>query len=100
MSTLSERLAHGRRTVGLSASELSALAGLSSAAVTRLENENRPRPSASTIAALSAVLGCTFAWLLDGTGEEPMAEAMRLSVAEARARRAAQQPHAATGTEG
>lgn len=99
MSTLSERLSESRHSVGLSARELSALAGLSNAAVTRLENENRPRPSAATIAALSNVLGCTFAWLLDGTGDAPSAELMRSSVDAARARRAAPH-HSATGTEG
>lgn len=68
-STLSGRLAFARAAaVELSARELSALAGLSNAVVTRQERENRPRPSASTVSSLARVLGVEFAWLHEGTG--------------------------------
>ena len=68
-STLSDRLGRARSAVaGLSARELSSLAGLSNAVVTRLENENRSRPAAQTVGALARALGVELQWLLDGTG--------------------------------
>jgi transcriptional regulator with XRE-family HTH domain len=67
-STLSGRLAFARLVaVELSARELSSRAGLSNAVVTRLERENRPRPSAYSINALARVLGVEAAWLFDGS---------------------------------
>lgn len=67
-STLSGRLAFAREAAAeLSARELSALAGLSNAVVTRLVRENRPRPSAFTVSALARVLGVEVAWLVDGS---------------------------------
>lgn len=105
-STLSGRLALARSAaVELSARELSALAGLSNAVVTRLERENRPRPGAFTVSALARVLGVEVAWLLDGSQpcirsapeldptndahRDAVAEYIRAAVEAARAERAA-----------
>lgn len=87
MQTLSARLHALREDAGISARLLSELAGLSHTMVTRLENEDRPRPSGATIALLARVLGCSGEYLLFGLTDRPTCEQVRAAVANARAAR-------------
>lgn len=88
-SNLSARLGEARKAAArLSARELSSLAGLSNSVVTRLENEDRPRPSSHTVCAIARVLGVSVEWLGEGIGPPPTPDAVRAAVAKARAAKA------------
>ena len=67
METLAERLRIARRRLGMSQGELGAAAGLSQAAVSRLEHGGGAPPT-DTLARLAAALGVEPGWLSDVAG--------------------------------
>ena len=69
-NTLAARLRRARALSGLSARELSKVAGLSASYVSLVEAE-RSKLGAETASKLARALGVTMEWLIDGTGEEP-----------------------------
>lgn len=72
LSTFSGRLLWLRGLRRLGARELGALAGLSHAAVTKLEKEGPgANPTLSVAAALAKALACERGWLAFGEGEAP-----------------------------
>ena len=91
MTTLATRLAALRDKSGLSAAGLGELAGLSRSTVGMIEEGRRKNPAASTILALSRVLGDHGGWLLSGLGQEPTKEVVEYAVARAKEERGRQQ---------
>jgi len=84
---LSDRLRALRLESGLSAAQLSELAGLSPAHVSIIERGERPNVAATTATALARVLGTCAEYLVDGVGDAPTADAVRAAVERARAGR-------------
>jgi transcriptional regulator with XRE-family HTH domain len=85
MDTLGTRLKRTRERAGLSASELSQLAGLKNTShVGMIERGARPGISATTAVGLAQALGCNVVWLVTGLGSEPDYDTLRASVARAR----------------
>lgn len=66
---MGDRLRSARSALGLSARELSRLAGLSPTHVSGLESGPRVHMEARVMAALAEVLGCSLDWLVRGVGE-------------------------------
>lgn len=82
MKTVSGRLRALRSEAGLSARELSALAGLAASHVSHIETGKGC--SSETLAEICRVLGVTMDWLYLGRGTAPELEAVRVAVARAR----------------
>lgn len=85
-----DRLHVVRVRAGLSARELSRLAGLTGAHVGLVESGTIKAVGAPTAAALARVLGCSLDWLVLGQGEPPSDAELAAAVAAARARHAAE----------
>lgn len=85
--TLGQRVAYARKLADkLSARELAGLAGLGSRGhVEGLESGRTDNPTRATIVALAHALGCSSGWLVDGEGDAPTEDAVRLAVEAARA---------------
>lgn len=79
-----ERLRRLRDIAGISARELSRLAQLPSQSHVTLIESKGGTLSTTTATALARVFGCSLDWLVNGTGKEPSARAVRASVEEAR----------------
>lgn len=85
MDTLGTRLKRTRERAGLTATELSQLAGLKNAShVGMIERGARPGISATTAVGLAQALGCSVAWLVLGVGNEPDNDTICTSVKRAR----------------
>lgn len=95
-SDMRQRLKAIREQNGVSARELSALADLSPAMVSHVENAVVEAPSMAIVARIAAVLGADLEWLVNGRGDAPTTEQAAEALASARARRFS----AATGTDG
>ena len=97
-TTFGQRLENLLDLSELPASELGLLAGMSHAVVgvliakDREKREQTPpkelQPAAKTVLGLARVLGCSFEYLADGTGEPPTEEQVKAAVEAARAARA------------
>lgn len=86
---MQERLRVLRDRAGLSARELSSLAGLKSPNhVSHLE-AGIWTPTTRTATALAQVVGCSLDWLVNGRGEPPTDASLLVAVEAARAARAA-----------
>lgn len=84
--SLSERLRSTRALVeGLTARELSSLAGVSNAYVTQIESGIRTSPGSEALVGICRVLGCSLDWLMLGDGETPTVDRVAAAVAAARA---------------
>lgn len=70
---------------GLSARELSRVAGLSPPVVANLERDDGKGCEARTLVSIASVLGTTAEYLLDGEGESPCPAAVNEAYARARA---------------
>lgn len=85
-----DRLRVVRVRAGLSARELSRLAGLTGAHVGLVESGAIRDVGTSTATALAGVLGCSLDWLVRGQGTPPSDAELAAAVAAARARHAAE----------
>jgi transcriptional regulator with XRE-family HTH domain len=83
--TLADRLRALRAWSGLTAIELSVLAGLDRSHVRLLEAGLRKTPAAETVVSLGQVLGTTTEWLTRGGGRAPTERTVRAAVKTARA---------------
>lgn len=82
---LAARLRRARELGGVSARELSRLAGLPSEShVGTLEAASDPNPSANTVTAICRVLGITADYLLTGSGPAPSGRRIRTALDAAR----------------
>lgn len=86
MDTLPERLVWLRTTIGVSARELSARAGLSSGMWGLLESGEKDDPRGSTLGAIAESTGTGLDWLMKGKGEAPDADDVRAASDAARRR--------------
>lgn len=84
MSSVAERVRTIRLRAGLSARELSELAGVSNAYVTLLESGRRSAPSHEIVSSIARVLGTTSDWLSQGIGPAPKASVTLAAIAKAR----------------
>lgn len=66
-----ERIRTTREARGLSQREVAGRAGLSHAALSKLETGQRPRAEAWALLKIARVLGVSLDWLLSGEGPEP-----------------------------
>lgn len=82
--TIAVRVHQARTDAGLSARELSKLAGVSNAYVTLLEGGRSAAPSQAIVARLAKVLGTTSDWLGSGIGVAPSPKLLAEAVARAR----------------
>lgn len=78
-----------RLAARLSARDLSELAGLAPSYVAKLERGAAANPTATSLASLAQVLGCSVGWLAAGEGEAPAMDAVLRAVAAAFTRRLA-----------
>jgi transcriptional regulator with XRE-family HTH domain len=79
------RIRELRTLAGLSARELSRLAGLPSQShVSSLELSEGCTVQVSTIVAIAEVLGCSLDWLIVGRGKPPPLRTVRSAIARAR----------------
>lgn len=73
-----------RTKAGLSVSELARIAGLKSPShIGLIEREERREIAVQTALALSRTLGATVEWLVEGDGDEPSEDAVKLAVSRA-----------------
>jgi transcriptional regulator with XRE-family HTH domain len=80
-SPAGERLRALREAVGISARELSRVAGMKSHQhVGLIERGDVGSPDYPNAKKLAGALGCSVAWLLDGDGVEPSADVIRAAV--------------------
>ena len=85
-----QRIRRLRESVGMSARELSRLAGLPSHThVAWIESAPKGAMKVRTAVAIAGVLGCSLDWLLIGRGKAPSSRAVRAAVARARGPQAA-----------
>jgi transcriptional regulator with XRE-family HTH domain len=71
--TLSSRLRQARKTKGLSASSLDAVAGLTRGHTWQIETGRKPRIELETASKLASALGVSIDWLVRGEGLGPVA---------------------------
>jgi transcriptional regulator with XRE-family HTH domain len=93
--SFSERLRATRQLVGLSAHELSLLAGYSSAHVGHIERGRTKKPGLQAAADFASVLGVTVEFLISGTGPAPTKALVAAAVQRARALKAGVAPELA-----
>lgn len=87
MDDLPSRLEAARSYAGLSANELSKLAGLSSSHVGMIGRGHVHAPRIDVVSKIAEALGVSLDWLVRGEGPEPDAAAVRAAVERARAAR-------------
>lgn len=89
MDTISQRVEWARTVAGLSRRRLSALAGLSPAALQVIETKRDTSPEAQTIIGIGRVLGVSTDWLLTGKGGLPTQRKIKRAANAAQAKAAA-----------
>lgn len=91
-STLGSRLKSLREKAGLSAREVDRLAVLGNGKHLTpghslyIETNDKPNPTMETLTAIARVFDVSLDWLVDGEGEMPSNEHIRIAVADAHRR--------------
>lgn len=80
IDSMNQRLRTCREQAGLSARELSKLAGLAPSHVGLLEASKTSNLNSATLLQLCQVLGCTAGWLVNGEGKAPSTAAVKRAV--------------------
>lgn len=93
---LPERVAVLRKQGGVSASELSSLAGLSPAHVALIERGSRPNITVTTAMAIARVFGVSVEYLVAGEGPAPSPDDVVAAIARARETRPVGADHTAS----
>jgi transcriptional regulator with XRE-family HTH domain len=91
-SDVGTRVAELRELAGLSARELSILAGLSPSMVGHIEAGRVQQPGADTVSQLAEVMGASLSYLIKGEGKAPSKGKCAAAVSTARTRRNGSDP--------
>lgn len=69
MSALSDRVREARERAGITPAELARRAGVSQAAISKIESGQTKTLKASTVMAIAAATDCSASWLESGKGD-------------------------------